>query len=99
MQNKRQKNMLKQTFYKTLSYGVMHMVIAIMVAYALSGSWSIALAIGLIEPCVQTVAYFFHENIWRRVEHKNRMTSADAAIANSVSPFVRIIEKIFGHKH
>jgi uncharacterized membrane protein len=51
---------------KTLSYSIMHMVVAVAVAYAISGSWLVALGIGLIEPIVQTVAYHFHERGWKR---------------------------------
>ena len=57
----------KKSMYKTISYSMMHMVVAISVAYALSGSWLVALSIGLIEPAVQTVAYAIHERVWERV--------------------------------
>ena len=57
----------KRSIVKTMSYSAMHMVVAISVAYALSGSWIVALSIGLIEPMVQTVAYTFHERLWERV--------------------------------
>lgn len=52
---------------KTMSYSCMHMVVAIAVAFALSGSWLVAISIGLIEPMVQTVAYAIHERLWERV--------------------------------
>lgn len=42
---------------KTGTYCAMHFVVAITVAYALSGSWKAALAIGAIEPFVQTFAF------------------------------------------
>lgn len=51
---------------KTASYALMHFTVAIAVAFALTGSWAAALAIGMIEPVVQTVAYTFHEKAWRR---------------------------------
>jgi uncharacterized membrane protein len=51
---------------KTLSYSIMHMAVAITVAYLISGSWLVALSIGLIEPVVQTIAYHFHERGWAR---------------------------------
>jgi len=59
---------------KPVTYGLMHLVVAITVAYALTGSWTAALAIGLIEPMVQTVAYTLHERAWNRPSG----TSADA---------------------
>ncbi len=51
---------------KTLTYGVMHLVVAVTVAYAVTRSWQAALAVGLIEPLVQTVAYNFHERAWAK---------------------------------
>ncbi len=50
---------------KTGTYGAMHFVVAVAVAYAVSGSWQIALGIGLIEPLVQTAFYNLHERVWR----------------------------------
>ncbi len=51
---------------KTATYSIMHIVVAFAVAFAISGNWLIALSISLIEPAVQTVAYFFHERVWER---------------------------------
>ncbi len=51
---------------KTLTYGLMHLVVAVAVAYAVTRSWQAALAVGLIEPLVQTVAYNFHERAWAK---------------------------------
>ncbi|MEX2200854.1 MAG: DUF2061 domain-containing protein [Dongiaceae bacterium] len=55
-----------RTLTKTGTYSAMHMVVAIAVAWAISGDWRIALGIGLIEPLVQTVAYTIHERLWSR---------------------------------
>lgn len=55
---------------KTISYGVMHFTVAIGVAYAVSGSWTIAIGIGLIEPAVQTMVYAVHERIWESDKHQ-----------------------------
>lgn len=51
---------------KTLTYSLMHFAVAITVAFALTRSWKAALAIGMIEPLVQTVAYTLHERVWAR---------------------------------
>ena len=45
----------------------MHLFVAMAVAYAVTGNLAAALAIGLLEPAIQTVAYFFHEKAWGRV--------------------------------
>ena len=55
-----------RTAAKTVSFGCVHIVVAIAVAYALTGSLAIAIGIGFIEPIVQTVAYYFHEWAWER---------------------------------
>ncbi len=55
-----------RTLYKTSSYAVMHLVVAIGVAFALTGDWLIALSIGLIEPFVQTLFFALHERVWER---------------------------------
>jgi uncharacterized membrane protein len=57
---------LKITCLKTGSYAVMHLLVAIAVAYALTGDWRAALAIGIIEPIVQTIAFYFHDRAWSR---------------------------------
>ena len=51
---------------KTASYAVMHLVVATLVAYALTFDWRQALAIGIIEPFVQTFAFALHDRYWRR---------------------------------
>ena len=54
------------TLKKTASYYVMHITVAAVVAYAVTGSWRSAIALSLIEPTVQAVAYYFHEKAWQR---------------------------------
>lgn len=53
---------------KTGTYAVMHLVVAVSVAFALTGDWRAALAIGMIEPLVQTGAYAAHEKAWARAD-------------------------------
>jgi len=57
---------LKITCMKTATYAVMHFVVAIAVAFVLTGSWQLALAIGLVEPFVQTFAFAIHERAWNK---------------------------------
>lgn len=53
---------------KTASYAIMHLCVAIAVAYALTLDWKKALAIGVIEPFVQTFAFALHDRYWRKRE-------------------------------
>ncbi|MFM2398266.1 MAG: hypothetical protein RL341_423 [Pseudomonadota bacterium] len=54
---------------KTISFGAVHMSVAFGVGYAMTGSVAVGGALALVEPAVNTVAYFFHEKIWARRLH------------------------------
>ena len=56
-----------ETWFKTATYCLMHFTVAIIVAYALSRDWGIALSIGIVEPLVQTVFFNLHERGWKRL--------------------------------
>jgi uncharacterized membrane protein len=64
-----------ETTAKTVTYCIMHFMVAILVAYALTGNWAIALSIGIIEPLVQTVFFNMHERGWNkaRANYKRRV--------------------------
>jgi uncharacterized membrane protein len=49
---------------KSAAFGVVHVVIAFSVGYALTGSWALAGAITLIEPLVNTVAHYVFDRWW-----------------------------------
>lgn len=69
-----------ETWAKTLTYCLMHFCVAIVVAYALSGDWIIALSIGIIEPLVQTCFFTMHERGWNNAKAKYRQKFMDAGI-------------------
>ena len=56
--------------YKTISYCIMHFIVAFLVAYALTRDLVVAASIGVIEPIVQTFAYAAHERIWAKKIHR-----------------------------
>lgn len=72
---------LKQVALKTVTYGVMHFTVAVLVAFALTRDWRIALAIGTVEPLVQTVFFTLHDRIWTRIEARKAQRAAEAAVA------------------
>lgn len=53
---------------KTGACSLMHLTVAIAVAYAITQDWRAALAVGIIEPLVQTAAFFLHDRAWARIE-------------------------------
>jgi uncharacterized membrane protein len=52
---------------KTLTFGIVHMTVAFSVAYVMTGSVLVGSAVALVEPAINTVAYFFHEKVWERI--------------------------------
>lgn len=72
---------LGQIAMKTFTYGVMHVVVAVTVAFVLTGDWRVALAIGIIEPLVQTVFFTLHDRIWTRIEARKAARAAEMASA------------------
>jgi len=56
---------------KTFSFGLVHMTVAFTVAYIMTGSLLVGGAIALVEPLVNTIAYFFHERFWEQKEHES----------------------------
>ena len=55
---------------KIASYGVMHLVVAMLVAFAITRDWRMALAIGMVEPFFQTIAYSIHDRVWHLIERR-----------------------------
>lgn len=56
----------QRMFKKTLSYYMMHITIAMMVGYWVTGNLWMAITLSLVEPTVQAFAYFFHEKAWSK---------------------------------
>ena len=59
---------------KTISFAAVHFTVAFTVAYALSGSLLVGGAIALVEPVINTVAYYFHERFWSKLDQNNGIT-------------------------
>jgi len=64
---------------KTLSFAAVHMTVAFCVGYLMTGSVLVGGALALVEPAVNTVAYFFHEKVWERVQAARGRPAAAAA--------------------
>ena len=70
---------------KTMTFASLHFTIALTVAYILTGDFLLGSLIAMIEPSVNTVAFYFHEKIWatlpflKRNEDKTRAKTASFA--------------------
>ena len=51
---------------KTITFAVIHFSIATLVAFTLTGDFLLGSLIAIIEPSVNTVAFYFHEKVWQR---------------------------------
>ncbi len=54
---------------KTISFAILHFTVALTVAYLLTGSLLVGGAMSLLEPSINTVAFYFHEKFWKKVEN------------------------------
>jgi uncharacterized membrane protein len=52
---------------KPVAWSLMHLCVAISVAFALTGDWRIALGVGLVTPVAQTGACMLHQEAWARI--------------------------------
>ncbi|HEY4586322.1 MAG TPA: DUF2061 domain-containing protein, partial [Brevundimonas sp.] len=70
-------NTARELALKIASYGAMHLIVAILVAFALTRDWRLALAVGVVEPIFQTIAYSIHDRVWHRVERRKMLSGVE----------------------
>lgn len=75
--------------FKTTTYSAMHLIVAVSVAYALTRDIHAALAIGLLEPLVQTLGYSIHERLWARAVTRPARPACRQACAHEIG-FCRV---------
>lgn len=63
--------------YKTMTFALMHFTVAFSVAYMLTGSMMIGGVIALVEPAVNTVAFYYHEKLWNVFGTQRSATSRE----------------------
>lgn len=52
---------------KTISFAIVHFTVAFTVGYMMTGSILFGSAMALVEPAINTVAFYIHEKIWGRL--------------------------------
>jgi len=62
---------------KTITFAITHFFVAFSVAYLLTGDVLIGSLIAMVEPAINTVAYFIHEKIWARHQKGASASRAD----------------------
>lgn len=63
---------------KTMSFAVVHFAVAFSLGTLLTGSFLVGGLLALVEPACNTVAFHFHEKVWKRLE---RTAAADMVVA------------------
>lgn len=59
---------------KTMTFATVHFSVAFSVAYALTGDVLVGSAVAMVEPAINTVAFYFHELGWKKFEdHKQAL--------------------------
>ena len=66
------------TLMKTGSYYVIHVCVAALVPYAVTGNLIASLTLSLLEPTIQAFAFFFHEKTWQRALKRRAQRNADS---------------------
>ncbi|WP_208380158.1 DUF2061 domain-containing protein [Psychromonas algarum] len=59
------------TKIKTGSFAIIHFSVAFTVAYMLTGDVFLGGLIAILEPAINSIAYFFHEKAWdkKKIQH------------------------------
>ncbi|MBD5772312.1 DUF2061 domain-containing protein [Marinomonas colpomeniae] len=67
---------------KTITFAVMHFTIAFSVAYLITGSFIVGGLVAIVEPAINTVAYYFHEIFWnKKLQQANREKNKKIALS------------------
>jgi len=53
---------------KTMTFAILHFSVAFTITYLLTGSIVIGGTVALVEPAVNTVVFYFHDKVWKKIE-------------------------------
>ncbi|MCD9503276.1 DUF2061 domain-containing protein [Photobacterium phosphoreum] len=56
---------------KTISFAILHFSVAFTVVYLLTGDVLLGGTMAMIEPTINTFAYYLHERVWQKKQHQN----------------------------
>jgi len=49
---------------KAITWGILVLLITTIVCFAILGSWSVSIAIGILSTLLETLFYYIHERLW-----------------------------------
>jgi uncharacterized membrane protein len=71
------------TFAKTITFACVHFSVAFGIAYLLTGNATVSGALALLEPMVNTLAYYAHEKAWQKLRSPVRSVRHASAAATA----------------
>jgi uncharacterized membrane protein len=71
------------TEIKTVTFACIHFTVAFSVAWAVTGSPVIGGVLAVVEPMVNTVAFYLHERVWQRLQRKPSAGSSPVRVADA----------------
>jgi len=66
---------------KTVTFACIHFLVAFGVAWVVTGSPVIGGVLAVVEPLVNTVAFYLHERVWQKVRCQRGWNSVEHAMA------------------
>ena len=55
-----------RSIIKAITWRIFALLITIIVSFAILGSWSVSIAIGILSNLLKTLFYYIHERLWER---------------------------------
>ena len=56
----------RRSIIKAITWRIFALLITIIVSFAILGSWSVSIAIGIVTSLLKTLFYYIHERLWER---------------------------------
>ena len=56
----------RRSIIKAITWRIFALLITIIVSFAILGSWSVSIAIGISSNLLKTMFYYIHERLWER---------------------------------
>jgi len=66
---------------KTISFAILHFTVAFTLAYLLTGELLIASLIALVEPTVNTLAFYLHDLTWQKFKPDHSLQAKTSSFA------------------
>lgn len=68
---------------KTISFGIMHISVAFLVIWAITGDWRLGGITAMVEPLINTLAYHVHEKVWRKSGGRQAAPAQDGMVSSA----------------